>query len=65
MKTRPRCFSGAVAAAMLFALLLAGCDKPGPSEKAGKAVDAAVEKVGVQMEKAGDAIEKAVKRDKK
>jgi hypothetical protein len=50
---------------MLLGLVLAGCQKPGPAEQAGKTVDNAVEKVGKQMEKTGDAIEKAAKNDKK
>jgi hypothetical protein len=45
---------------------LAGCQKePGPGEKAGKAVDKAIDKTGQQMEKAGDKIQDAAKGDKK
>ena len=65
MKTKQRFAFGAVVAAMLLGLVLAGCQKPGPAEQAGKTVDNAVENVGKQMEKAGDAIEKAAKSDKK
>jgi hypothetical protein len=42
-----------------------GCQKEGPAEKAGKEVDKAVEKVGQQMERAGDSIKDAVTGDKK
>jgi outer membrane murein-binding lipoprotein Lpp len=65
MKTKQEFTSSAVVAAMLLGLVLAGCQKPGPAEQAGKEVDTAVAKVGQQMEKAGDAIEKAAKSDKK
>ena len=65
MTTKDRFVSGAVVAAMLFGLALVGCEKAGPAEQAGKAVDNAVEKAGKQMEKAGDAVEDAVERDKK
>lgn len=65
MKTKNRFTTGAVVAAMLFGLTMAGCQKPGPAEQAGKAVDNAVEKVGKQVEKAGKAVEDAVKSDKK
>lgn len=47
------------AAASALALFLAGCQKEGAGEKAGKAVDQAVEKAGQQMEKAGKAVDKA------
>ncbi len=56
--------SSAVAAVMLFGAV-AGCQKPGPAEKAGKAIDNAAEKVGQQIEKVGDSIKDAVKPDKK
>jgi hyperosmotically inducible periplasmic protein len=65
MKTKQGFAFSAVLAAMLLGLVLAGCQKPGPAEQAGKTVDNAVEKVGKQMEKTGDAIEKAAKNDKK
>jgi outer membrane murein-binding lipoprotein Lpp len=65
MKTTQKFASSAVIAAMLLGLVLAGCQKPGPAEQAGKAVDNAAAKVGEQMEKAGNAIEKAAKGDKK
>jgi hypothetical protein len=65
MKTKQGFVFSAVLAAMLLGLVLAGCQKPGPAEQAGKTVDNAVEKVGKQMEKTGDAVEKAAKSDKK
>jgi hypothetical protein len=40
---------------------LSGCEK-GPAEKAGAAIDNAVEKTGQQVDKAGDKIEDAVKK---
>ena len=54
-------------ALVMGALLLAlsGCQKEGPAEHAGKAVDQTVNKAGQQMEKAGDSIQDAAKGDKK
>ncbi|OIR02265.1 hypothetical protein GALL_156370 [mine drainage metagenome] len=46
-------------------VMLSACQKEGPAEKAGKAVDNAVDKTGQQLEKAGDKIEDASKGDKK
>ena len=46
-----------------FALItLAGCQKEGPAERAGKSIDNAASKVGEQVEKAGDAVKDATKR---
>jgi predicted small lipoprotein YifL len=45
--------------------LLAGCEREGPAEHAGKEVDKAVDKAGQQIEKAGDRIQDAAKGDKK
>jgi len=42
---------------------LSGCEK-GPAEKAGKAIDNAVDKTGQQIDKAGDKIEDTVKDSK-
>jgi hypothetical protein len=54
------------AMASALATVLAGCpQKEGPAEKAGKAVDNAVDKAGRQMEKAGDNLRDAAKGDKK
>jgi len=42
------------------------CQKQeGPAERAGKAVDNAVDKAGQQIEKAGDEIQDATKGDRK
>lgn len=50
--------------AMLVALLalggVAGCEKEGPAERAGKTMDDAVEDVGDKLEDAGDKAEDAV-----
>ena len=57
-----------VSVALIMGALLvavAGCEKPGPAEQAGKQVDKAVEKAGQQVEKAGEAIQDAAKSDKK
>jgi len=58
-----------LSAALIVAALLAaplGCQKQeGPAEKAGKAVDNAVDKAGQQIEKAGESIQDAAKGDKK
>jgi hypothetical protein len=44
---------------------LPGCqDHEGPAEHAGKEVDKATEKVGQQVEKAGDSIQDAAKGNK-
>jgi hypothetical protein len=43
---------------------LSGCEK-GPAEKAGAAIDNAVNKTGQQVDKAGDKIEDAVDNAKK
>jgi hypothetical protein len=45
---------------------LTGCQREeGPAEKAGRAVDKAVENVGQQIEKAGESIQGAAKGDRK
>ena len=48
-----------------FIVTLTACEKEGPAEKAGKAVDNAVDKTGQQVEKAGDKIQDVTKGDKK
>lgn len=49
-----------------FLAALSGCQKQeGPMEKAGREADKAVEKVGQQIEKTGDAIQDAAKGEKK
>lgn len=65
MKTKQGFATGAACVALLLGLTLGGCNKPGPAEKAGKSIDSAAEKAGQQIKKAGDAIEKAAKSDKK
>jgi ABC-type uncharacterized transport system auxiliary subunit len=66
MNTYQKRALGAVLVAAALAAALAGCQKQeGPAEKAGRAVDQAVEKAGQQLEKAGDAIQDAAKGDKK
>jgi hypothetical protein len=55
----------ALAMAVLLATL-SGCQKQeGPAEQAGKELDKATEKVGQQLEKAGDSIQDAAKGDSK
>jgi hypothetical protein len=55
----------AVTLGMLLATLTGCAKKEGPAEKAGKAVDNAVEQTGDQVEKAGENIQDAAKGDKK
>ena len=46
----------------LILTAVVGCQKQeGPAERAGKAVDQATDKVGQQVEKAGDSIQNATK----
>ena len=57
-----------IAAAIALSLAVAGlsaCQKEGPMEKAGKAVDNAGEKVGEKIENAGEKIQDAAKDAKK
>jgi predicted small lipoprotein YifL len=63
MKTNPS-FAAALAAAVLSAAL-AGCQREGPAESAGKKVDRAIDKTGQSIERAGDKIRDAAKNDKK
>ncbi len=45
---------------------LAGCQEPeGPAEKAGQAIDKAVEKSGEKIEKTGENLQDAARRDEK
>lgn len=48
----------------ILVAVLSGCEK-GPAEKAGKAIDNAVDKTGQQIDKAGDKIEDAAKDTQK
>lgn len=54
----------AIAAGALVAVL-GGCQKEGAGERAGKAVDKAVDNAGKQMEKAGEALRDAAKKENK
>jgi hypothetical protein len=46
---------------MIIALVaLAGCQREGPAEKAGRQVDRAADKAGRSIEKAGDNVRDAV-----
>lgn len=48
-----------------IAFVLAGCEKEGPAERAGKEADKAVESVGKSIEKAGENIQDAAKGERK
>jgi len=48
--------------AVCVALALAACERKGPAEKAGAAVDRAVEITGQAMEKAAEIVRDAVKK---
>jgi predicted small secreted protein len=64
MKTIEALYVLLVTGALLAALT--GCQREeGPAEKAGRAVDKAVENVGQQIEKAGESIQDAAKGDRK
>ena len=58
-----------VAVALMMGVLVAalsGCQKEeGPAERAGKAMDKAVDKAGQEIEKAGEKIQDAAKDAKK
>jgi hypothetical protein len=58
-----------VLVALVMSVLIAGlicCQKKeGPTERAGKQIDKAIEKAGQQIEKAGEKVEQAVKDQKK
>ncbi len=62
-------FTGNATMALALLILMTGlsaCQKQeGPAERAGKAVDNAVEKAGEKIEKAGEKIQDAAKEDKK
>jgi predicted small lipoprotein YifL len=48
--------------AICVVLALAACERKGPAEKAGAAVDRAVEKTGQAVQKAGENVQDAVKK---
>jgi hypothetical protein len=56
---------GTAVAMSALLIALSGCQKEGPAERAGKEVDAAADKVGQQIEKAGQSIQDTVQGDKK
>jgi len=61
-------FNSGIAAAIALSFAVAGlaaCEKEGPMEKAGKAVDNAGEKVGETVEKAGEKLQDAAEDAKK
>ena len=64
-----KCTKTGIAAALAAAVLLAGlagCKKEeGPAERAGKALDNAVQEAGKQIEKAGEKIQDAAKEAQK
>lgn len=65
MKNMGTNVSVALAVGVLLAAL-AGCQKEeGPAERAGKAMDKAVESAGQQIEKAGEKIQDAARDAKK
>ncbi|WP_397474164.1 hypothetical protein [Pusillimonas sp.] len=49
----------------VLALSLAGCEREGPAEKAGKEIDKAVSQAGQEMEKVGDSIQDAARTAQK
>ena len=56
---------GTILAASMLLAGVSGCQKQeGPMERAGKEADQAAGKVGQQIEKAGEKIQDAAKRDK-
>jgi hypothetical protein len=61
-------FNRGIAAAIVVTFAMAGlaaCEKEGPMERAGKAVDNAGEKVGEKIEAAGEKIQDAAQDAKK
>ena len=48
------------ASAIVLALTLAACERKGPAEKAGEAIDRAGEKASRSIEKAGESVRDAV-----
>ena len=46
---------------LILMVVVSGCTKEGPVEKAGKKVDKTIEKAGEQIEKAGEKVQDAVK----
>jgi len=48
-----------LAAMALVTLALAGCEREGPAEKAGKEIDEALSHAGQEIQKVGDSIQDA------
>lgn len=46
-------------------MVLAACEREGPAERAGKQADQAMEKLGQQVEKAGESLQDTAKGDRK
>jgi hypothetical protein len=63
MKLRESVRASLFACAVLVAV--AGCQREGPAERAGKQADQALDKAGQQIEKAGDRIRDSAQGDKK
>jgi hypothetical protein len=51
-------------AVIVLFLAVAGCERKGPAEKAGEAIDRAGEKASRGIEKAGESVRDAVKGEK-
>ena len=63
---RPRECARALLIAAALLISVTGCQKEkGPAERAGAEIDKATEKVGQQLERAGDRIQDPAKSDKK
>ncbi|HWD21530.1 MAG TPA: hypothetical protein VG591_00205 [Burkholderiales bacterium] len=54
----------AVCVAVFVVLALVACERKGPAQKAGEAIDRAGEKASRSIEKAGENVRDAVRRDK-
>jgi predicted small secreted protein len=65
MTTIGRVIGACLAAGLLIGVLSACEKKEGPGERAGKAVDNAVEKTGKKIEEAGEKLQDAAKDAKK
>jgi hypothetical protein len=57
MRTEP--LAAGFSSAVILALALAGCEREGPAERAGKQVDQATKQAGDNLEKAGKDIQRA------
>jgi hypothetical protein len=50
-----------IAAAFFLSLVLAGCDREGPAERAGERIDQSMERAGEKLDEAGDEVEQAAR----